>query len=448
MQELGFNYVRLFEFAWHRFEPSEGVYDYEWAIEILDLCHAHGVQVMIGTPTAAPPAWLTHAYPEVLQTDKDGQRKQHGQRKHYSQHSAHYRAHSRRITQKYVEWFGDHPALHSWQIDNEMSGYDYGPETKRHFHVWLQEKFGSVQAMNAAWGLEFWSQAYSSFEQVPMVVAAVGSIAIPERNHPSLIMAIAEFQNVGWTNFIREQSEILQQSGHPVTTNMTGMVGDMDWFAHFKAVDHAGVSMYSDRRYYYYNLARFDRLRAEKTYVPYWLIETAPNWSGGGQTWNIHFDERGVHCFSWLSTLYGGSMVLYWQWREHWAGQEMLHGTCVTATGKWRPNKTMWQRIAREFGEQQAWLHAHPIQRAELAVVMSSEASWAFSIDPTDVNMNYADHFRDLWHGPLCAAHLWRDVIHESADYSPYKVICLPQMPIVSEASRARLAAWLQPVAP
>ena len=443
MQELGFNFVRLFEFAWHRFEPAEGAYDYQWAIDILDLCHAHGIRVMIGTPTAAPPAWLTDAYPEVLQTDDKGQRKKHGKRKHYNHHSRCYREHSRRIAQKYLEWFGDHPALHSWQIDNEMSGSDYGPETKQHFHAWLAAKFGSVAAMNAAWGLEFWSQAYSRFDQVPMVVASVGSIAIPERNHPSLIMAIAEFQNVGWTNFIEEQAEILRRSNKPVSTNMTGLVGNMNWFAHFKHLDHVGASMYSDRRYYFYNLARFDRLRAEKNYTPYWLMETAPNWSGGGQTWNIHFDERGVHCFSWLSTLYGGSMVLYWQWREHWAGQEMLHGTCVTATGKWRPNKTMWQRIAREFGDQQAWLHAHPIQRAELAVVMSSEAAWAFSIDPTDVNMGYGDHFRDLWHGPLCAAHLWRDVIHESADYSPYKVICLPQMPMVSDASRERLAAWV-----
>jgi beta-galactosidase GanA len=445
MQELGFNMVRLFEFAWHRFEPREGEYNYEWAIEVLDQCHAHGVKVMVGTPTAAPPAWLTQTYPEVLQTDADGVRKMHGKRKHYNQHSEQYRAHSRRITQKYLEWFGDHPALHSWQIDNEMSGYDYGAETVRHFHRWLEEKFDTVEKMNETWGLEFWSQAYNSFDQVPMVVASVGSIAVPERNHPSLIMAIAEFQNEGWTRFIKEQVEILQAgSDKPVTTNMVGLVGGMDWFAHNKALDQVGASMYADRRYYHYNLSRFDRLRAEKDYRPYWLLETAPNWSGGGQTWNIHFDERGVHCFSWLSTLLGGSMVLYWQWREHWAGQEMLHGTCVTATGKWRPNKTMWQRIASEFKEQQEWLYAHPVQRAELAVVMSSEAAWAFSIDPTDVNMKYNDHFRDLWHGALCRAHLWRDVIHESADYSPYKVICLPQMPIVTQTSRKRLAEWVK----
>ncbi|MGB0741648.1 MAG: zinc metallopeptidase, partial [Planctomycetaceae bacterium] len=47
------------------------------------LLHQAGIQAMIGTPTAAPPAWLTTHYPEVLGTRKDGTRKSHGQRKHY-----------------------------------------------------------------------------------------------------------------------------------------------------------------------------------------------------------------------------------------------------------------------------------------------------------------------------------------------------------------------------
>ena len=56
MQEVGFTLIRLFEFAWKRFEPQEGVYDFDWAREILDQLHAAGIQAMIGTPTAAPPA--------------------------------------------------------------------------------------------------------------------------------------------------------------------------------------------------------------------------------------------------------------------------------------------------------------------------------------------------------------------------------------------------------
>lgn len=82
MKEAGFSLIRLFEFAWKRFEPKEGVYEFDWAIRVLDLLHEQGIQAMIGTPTAAPPAWLTTAYPEVLQTNAEGKVKAHGKRKH------------------------------------------------------------------------------------------------------------------------------------------------------------------------------------------------------------------------------------------------------------------------------------------------------------------------------------------------------------------------------
>ena len=179
MNELGFNILRAFEFAWHKLEPAEGQYDFDWAIRLLDLCHEHGVQVMVGTPTAAPPAWLTSTYPEVLGTDEDGKRKAHGQRKHFNHHSRLYREYSDKIVKKMVEAFAGHPALHSWQIDNEMSGFDYGSETLEHFHAWLEARYGTVENLNQKWGLEFWSQAYNRFDQVPLVVSKVGSIQTP-----------------------------------------------------------------------------------------------------------------------------------------------------------------------------------------------------------------------------------------------------------------------------
>ena len=59
MKELGFNVVRMFEFAWHRMEPAEGRFEMEWALRVMDLCHKSGLAVMFGTPSAAPAAWLT-----------------------------------------------------------------------------------------------------------------------------------------------------------------------------------------------------------------------------------------------------------------------------------------------------------------------------------------------------------------------------------------------------
>ncbi len=445
MKEVNISLVRLFEFAWVRFEPGEGNFDFAWAREVLDLLHASGIKAMLGTPTAAPPAWLTSAYPEVLGTGAGGVRKTHGKRKHYNHHSQAYRRHSRRIVEAMVRELGGHPAVHSWQIDNEMSGFDYGGETREAFHAWLEKRYGDVGTLNRTWGLDFWSQAYDRFDQVPLCTAALGSIEMPERHHPSLLIAIARFQNEAWTDFIREQAEVIRAgSDRPITTNMTGAIGAMDWFAHFRVLDRSGASMYADLNYYHYNFLRFDRLRAEKPH-PYWLLETAPNWSGGGPVWNIHHDERGVRAFSWLSVLLGGSMVLYWQWRSHWAGQEMQHGTCVTSTGDWSPGKETWARLGREFDELSGFLLAHPAQRAGMALVTSSESAWCFSIDPIDPQKNnYLERFRDDLHVPLVNRHWHRDVIDPAADFSPYRVLLLPRLPMLDDAAVGRLRAWVE----
>ena len=444
MKEVGFTLMRLFEFAWKRFEPSEGVYDFDWALKILDLLHEAGIQVMIGTPTAAPPAWLTTRYPEVLGTKANGQRQGHGQRKHYNPHSRVYRDFSKKIVAKMVEALGAHPAVHSWQIDNEMSGFDYGPETRDAFHAWLAQTYGDIETLNRTWGLNFWSQAYDAFEQVPLVVANVGSIEQPERHHPSLVMAIARFQNEAWTRFIADQvAEIRKGPEVLVTTNMTGTINAMNWWEHFRILDRSGASMYSDLSYYHYNYIRFDRLRGEKD-APYWLLETAPNWSGGGPVWNIHHDERGIRAFTWLSMLMGGSMVLYWQWRSHWAGQEMQHGTCVSQTGQWMPGKDAWRKMAGEFNAHGKFLLENPAQKGPVGILASCENAWLFSIDPIHPDNRYADRLRDKVQMPLVRHHYQRDLLHPDADFSAYRVLLVPQMAILPEGVQTRLAAWVR----
>lgn len=445
MREVNISLVRLFEFAWKRFEPREGEFDFSWAREVLDQLHDAGIQAMLGTPTAAPPAWLTAAYPEVLGTGKSGERKTHGKRKHYNHHSMEYRCHCRRIVAAMARELGDHPAVHSWQIDNEMSGFDYGTETRAAFHAWLERRYQDVDTLNHTWGLNFWSQAYDRFDQVPLCTAELGSRETPERHHPSLLIAIARFQNDAWTDFMREQvEEIRVGSDRPITTNMTGAIGAMDWFQHFRQMDRSGASMYADLNYYHFNFLRFDRLRAEKPH-PYWLLETAPNWSGGGPVWNIHHDERGIRAFSWLSVLLGGSMVLYWQWRSHWAGQEMQHGTCVGPTGEWMPGKETWARLGHEFGELSEFLLKHPAQRAAMALVTSSASAWCFSIDPIDPQKNnYLECFRDGLHVPLVKRHWHRDVIDERADYTAYRVLLLPRLPMFGDDAIARLRGWVE----
>lgn len=455
MVEAGIRLVRIFEFAWHRAEPRDGVFELDWAVRVLDRCHAHGIQVMVGTPTAAPPAWLTSAWPEVLKTSAGGVRDIHGQRRHGSHIAAKYREFCVRIARAFALAFTGHPALAAWQIDNEMSGFDYGPEARRRFHAWLERTYGTVAEMNRAWSLDLWSQVYDRFDQVPLVLASVGSIEVPERNHPSLILAIARFQNEEWSAYIADQCAAIRAVAEErgvapkaITTNMTGTF-QMDWKSHNAVLDRVGHSMYSDLDHYPWLVYRHDRTRIEKRGpdglpAPYWLLETAPNWSGGGRIWNIHHDAAGLRMNSWLATALGATATVYWQWREHPAGQEMLHGTFVTAQGAWRPNLAAWQRLSGEYAKVGSWLLEHPPAPAGLGLLFSAENAWGWSIDPISDHFTYVNAFRDEVHAPLAAAHWWRDVVEPGDDLSRYRMLIAPWLAILRPAVREQLAAFVK----
>ena len=59
MQDAHMNVVRVGEFAWSTLEPSEGRYELDWLDRAIALAAKHHIGVVIGTPTDAPPAWLT-----------------------------------------------------------------------------------------------------------------------------------------------------------------------------------------------------------------------------------------------------------------------------------------------------------------------------------------------------------------------------------------------------
>src|SRR5690348_16188879 len=157
MQAAGINVVRVGEFAWSRLEPQEGRYDFEWLARAIRMAQRHHIAVVIGTPTDAPPAWLTSRYPQVLRVGPDGRRAEHGGRRQFSYSSPLYRRFCRDIVTRLARRFGHDPDVIGWQIDNEYTDESYDAATRAQFQRWLQRRFGSLAALNEAWNTAYWS---------------------------------------------------------------------------------------------------------------------------------------------------------------------------------------------------------------------------------------------------------------------------------------------------
>jgi beta-galactosidase len=56
MREMGINFVRIGEFAWSRYEPRRGVFDWGWLDRAMGVLAKAGLKIVLGTPTATPRA--------------------------------------------------------------------------------------------------------------------------------------------------------------------------------------------------------------------------------------------------------------------------------------------------------------------------------------------------------------------------------------------------------
>jgi len=172
MADMGIARVRIAEFAWSRIEPEPGRYAWGWLDDAVETLARHGLQMIMGTPTASPPKWLVDLHPDMLPVARDGSVMQFGSRRHYDISSVVYREHCARIVEEMARRYGAHPSVVAWQTDNEFGCHNTLPSYTQaalyRFRRWLAGRYETIGALNAAWGNVFWSMEYRSFDEIEL----------------------------------------------------------------------------------------------------------------------------------------------------------------------------------------------------------------------------------------------------------------------------------------
>lgn len=168
MRRANITFVRMAEFSWSTLEPEEGRYDFGWLDRAIATAKSAGLKVVLGTPTAAPPAWLTAKYPDTLLVEEDGRPARHGGRRQFSVASGVYRAKAAEIARVLAKRYGHDPAVLGFQIDNEYGRDTYDGEMRARFQRWLKTKYTTLAALNRAWHADAWSVTYSDWGQIDL----------------------------------------------------------------------------------------------------------------------------------------------------------------------------------------------------------------------------------------------------------------------------------------
>lgn len=220
MLSAGISVIRVGEFAWSKIEPREGEFTFAFFDRFLALAHRKGMKVIFGTPTVTPPAWLTETYPEVLNARRDGVLYRHGGRRHYNYNSPVYRMFCARVVEQMAIHLGHHPAIVGWQIDNELNceiGDFFSDADDEAFRIFLLKRYGTLTALNEAWGTAFWNQEYTEWEQVHLLRTLPGKMENPHQHLDYL-----RFISDSVLGFCQMQADILRKHITPlafITTN-------------------------------------------------------------------------------------------------------------------------------------------------------------------------------------------------------------------------------------
>jgi beta-galactosidase len=437
MKATGFNTVRLAEFAWSRMEPAEGRFDFGWLDRAIAAAQARGFMVVLGTPTAAPPAWLTERYPDTLRVDENGVQDRHGGRRQFSFASARYRQFAHRIASEMAKHYGHHPAVVGWQIDNEIGPPSFDAEAVAAWHVFLQRRYGSVDALNRRWTTAYWSQTYDSFDQVPLRQTG--------QQNPGLLLDFKHFTTAIWTDYIQNQVTAIRPQIDPrmwITTNTMFWNAGFDHFALHRGLDLASWDNYipDGRPDWVANGANHDLVRGYKR-RNFWLMETQP----GRVDWvpvNRALDPGQVRELAWQSVAHGADGVLYWQWRPARSGQETYHGAVLGQDGTPNPIQPEIARVARDLsGAAPLLADTQPVAR--LAFLFSYDSRWAIDLQRHHAQFDPVRAFTDFYR-PFRAAAQGVDVVSPDAPLARYPLVVAPNLNVLTAEQAKALAAYVE----
>lgn len=456
IHDLGFEFTHFAEFAWAQLEPEEGKYDFAWLDRAVALAAKYDLKVIMCTSTATPPVWLSRKYPEILVRNEQGIALDHGARQHASFASPLYRELAYKMIEKLAEHYGSDPRIVGWQLDNEPAvQFDYNPKAEAGFRDFLRKQYNNdIQALNAAWGTAFWSEVYSSFEEITLPKPAQMFM-----NHHQ-ILDYRRFAAAQTNEFLDAQCLLIKKyaKNQWVTTNYIpnyeeGHIGgsptlDFQCYTRYMVYgDNEGIGR---RGYRVGNPLRI--AMANDFFRPiqgtYGVMELQPGQVNWG-TINPQPLPGAVRLWLWSVFAGGSDFICTYRYRQPLYGTEQYHygivgtdGVTVTPGGYeyaqfMREIKSLRGRVA----EREAKPADYTARRT--AILFNHENSWSIERQKQNATWNTLGHV-EKYYRTLKSFGAPVDFITETKDFSTYPVMIVPAYQLADKALVDRWIAYVK----
>ncbi len=449
MEEAGINVVRMAEFAWSLLEPVEGDFEFSWLDRAIDLLSDHGIAIVLGTPTAAPPPWLMAKQEDLFLVRDDGVRITYGLRREYCPNNPLYHSYTEQIVSKMANHYKDNPAVIGWQIDNEFGSRCYCGICQGEFHRWLSERYSDLENLNSNWGTIFWSHVYTDWSQIP-VPLSTNDHNNPGSHNPGLNLDYYRFISDSYVKYQKIQVDILQRMcpQHFITHNLMGFSYKLlNYYDLAEDLDFVSWSNYirtmwnMDAEYDPSNAAlAADTMRGIKK-ENFWVMEQQ---SGGGG-WNmvaVPPKPGELRLWTYQSIGHGADGIIYFRWRtclhgteQYWQGILEHHGT---------PGRRYFEvaQVGRELNKV-GELFSGSVNKPQVAIMQSYDTRFAFQIQPNNPRFGYEKHVQDFYRG-FHSQNIPVDIISEKDTLEGYKVVVVPSMYVLPRETATLLERYAE----
>ena len=443
MKDAGMNVIRIAESTWSTWEPREGEFDFTSLHRMLRGAKKYGIDVIVGTPTYAIPPWLARKYPDILAETHSGPSR-YGHRQNMDITHPGYRFHCERIIRRLMEEVQQYDHVIGFQLDNETKPYDTcGSRAQQLFRQWLMDKFGTVENLNRAFGLAYWSNSLGSWEDLPDVRGTINNSLAAEYEafQRNLVTEFLLWQRSIVDEYRREDQFVTHNFDYEWRDYSHALQPDADQFRAARAVTVAGCDIYHPTASHLTGAEISfggDLARGLKGGENFFVLETQAQGPVGRLPWP---GQLRLQAFAHIAN--GANMVEYWHWHSihnaiecHWKGV-LSHD--FTPGAVYQEAKT----IGADFARLSPRLK-NLQRRSDVAFLVSNRSLTGLKHSYAFAGPNYGDILRWLYDS-FFRLNVSVDILDDTArDFSGYKLVVTPGLYCGSDALLEALREYVR----
>lgn len=443
MKLQGVNAVTLPVFSWAKLQPDEETFDFSWLDKVMNKMAENDIYVIMATPTAAQPAWLSKKYPDILPVNIYGLRRKHGARNNFCPNSSEYKKASRKIAEKMAERYMNHPALVLWHVNNEYGTLCYCENCAKEFRKWLQNKYTTLEVLNEKWNTCFWGHTYYNWDEIetPTYLSEHVPNGLGNRDASFLQpMSIdySRFMSDSIINCYKNEVEGIKKytPNIPTTTNIMTPYKPLNLFSWAECLDVVAWDCYpSNEEIVSEDLMsilamKFDLMRGVKKGQPFMLMEQTPS----QQNWLSYNNQKKpgiMRLWSYKALAHGAESIMFFQWRQSKSGFEKYHAAMVPHAGH---ENTRIGRELQQLGKELNSLEDKTLDsriEAKAAIIFDWPNWWGveYSSGPS-IDLKYQEQILKYYKA-FYKKNISVDIISQKDDFFKYDIIVAPVLYMV-----------------